>query len=165
MHTHVSSIFFTLLLPLLAFHLFFFLMIRRPPRSTLFPYTTLFRTSRASRLESAEVREVPGAFGDLCSRPLFRFRQRGVEAEVDVELRVIQRRIPNGHDLLFAQRLLRGNYQHAWRRDPDGDDFWCNAAEPMEMDRQDDVRVLIFLIDVEARSNGLDHGHLHPWAD
>src|SRR6266567_7890059 len=25
------------------FHFFFFLMIRRPPRSTLFPYTTLFR--------------------------------------------------------------------------------------------------------------------------
>src|SRR2546426_9260258 len=30
-------------------YLFFFLMIRRPPRSTLFPYTTLFRsTARAS---------------------------------------------------------------------------------------------------------------------
>src|SRR2546430_10002175 len=30
----------------MAFHLcfFFFLMIRRPPRSTLFPYTTLFRS-------------------------------------------------------------------------------------------------------------------------
>src|SRR3712207_7337907 len=27
-------------------HLFFFLMIRRPPRSTLFPYTTLFRSRR-----------------------------------------------------------------------------------------------------------------------
>src|SRR5215216_7795969 len=27
--------------------LFFFLMIRRPPRSTLFPYTTLFRPRRA----------------------------------------------------------------------------------------------------------------------
>src|SRR2546427_8593076 len=26
--------------------LFFFLMIRRPPRSTLFPYTTLFRSRR-----------------------------------------------------------------------------------------------------------------------
>src|SRR3712207_7484530 len=26
---------------------FFFLMIRRPPRSTLFPYTTLFRSVRA----------------------------------------------------------------------------------------------------------------------
>src|SRR2546422_2396187 len=28
---------------------FFFLMIRRPPRSTLFPYTTLFRSHRSSR--------------------------------------------------------------------------------------------------------------------
>src|SRR5438105_9522488 len=27
-----------------SFLLFFFLMIRRPPRSTLFPYTTLFRS-------------------------------------------------------------------------------------------------------------------------
>src|SRR6266508_5933300 len=30
---------------LLIFFFFFFLMIRRPPRSTLFPYTTLFRSS------------------------------------------------------------------------------------------------------------------------
>src|SRR5215510_15827755 len=29
---------------LLFFFFFFFLMIRRPPRSTLFPYTTLFRS-------------------------------------------------------------------------------------------------------------------------
>src|SRR5256885_5127524 len=36
---------------LYLFHvLFFFLMIRRPPRSTLFPYTTLFRSN-------ADVRE------------------------------------------------------------------------------------------------------------
>src|SRR5260221_13374544 len=27
-----------------TYNLFFFLMIRRPPRSTLFPYTTLFRS-------------------------------------------------------------------------------------------------------------------------
>src|SRR5688572_32040370 len=32
-------------LSLLSF-LFFFLMIRRPPRSTLFPYTTLFRSEQ-----------------------------------------------------------------------------------------------------------------------
>src|SRR5260221_7391776 len=31
---------------------FFFLMIRRPPRSTLFPYTTLFRSSRGRALET-----------------------------------------------------------------------------------------------------------------
>src|SRR5690348_17467506 len=29
---------------------FFFLMIRRPPRSTLFPYTTLFRSRTGERL-------------------------------------------------------------------------------------------------------------------
>src|SRR2546428_8553160 len=29
---------------------FFFLMIRRPPRSTLFPYTTLFRSARIAVL-------------------------------------------------------------------------------------------------------------------
>src|SRR2546430_11857865 len=28
---------------------FFFLMIRRPPRSTLFPYTTLFRSSEGNQ--------------------------------------------------------------------------------------------------------------------
>src|SRR5438105_3441431 len=28
---------------IIKYHPFFFLMIRRPPRSTLFPYTTLFR--------------------------------------------------------------------------------------------------------------------------
>src|SRR5208283_3990896 len=32
---------------------FFFLMIRRPPRSTLFPYTTLFRSSRFEFLPRA----------------------------------------------------------------------------------------------------------------
>src|SRR2546429_4886144 len=33
--------------------LFFFLMIRRPPRSTLFPYTTLFRSRSGERLTAA----------------------------------------------------------------------------------------------------------------
>src|SRR5258708_13086939 len=33
---------------------FFFLMIRRPPRSTLFPYTTLFRSHPAMGLEHGE---------------------------------------------------------------------------------------------------------------
>src|SRR5436305_15325256 len=41
---------------------FFFLMIRRPPRSTLFPYTTLFRSFRPSSLippVSSRNRHVP----------------------------------------------------------------------------------------------------------
>src|SRR2546426_12561967 len=39
------AFFARLSLSLLLDFFFFFLMIRRPPRSTLFPYTTLFRSS------------------------------------------------------------------------------------------------------------------------
>src|SRR2546430_11225318 len=44
--------------------LFFFLMIRRPPRSTLFPYTTLFRSIRVSaqvRAPTASARTGPSS--------------------------------------------------------------------------------------------------------
>src|SRR3712207_7761732 len=36
-------------------HIFFFLMIRRPPRSTLFPYTTLFRSVLHDRVADLAV--------------------------------------------------------------------------------------------------------------
>src|SRR5476649_3049988 len=42
----------------LCFFFFFFLMIRRPPRSTLFPYTTLFRSGRASKKTIARVARI-----------------------------------------------------------------------------------------------------------
>src|SRR3712207_7544001 len=38
--------------------LFFFLMIRRPPRSTLFPYTTLFRSDRLGLVGADPNRQV-----------------------------------------------------------------------------------------------------------
>src|SRR2546427_9789502 len=41
---------------LLLFPLFFFLMIRRPPRSTLFPYTTLFRSPPSLPLPAARLK-------------------------------------------------------------------------------------------------------------
>src|SRR2546430_8574721 len=37
----------------MVFFFFFFLMIRRPPRSTLFPYTTLFRSLVGAGTEAA----------------------------------------------------------------------------------------------------------------
>src|SRR3712207_7722505 len=42
-----------------ARHLFFFLMIRRPPRSTRFPYTTLFRSQRRHRQPPREAADDP----------------------------------------------------------------------------------------------------------
>src|SRR5438477_12436120 len=49
------------------FFFFFFLMIRRPPRSTLFPYTTLFRSPLAVQ---AELRILFVCLGNICRSPL-----------------------------------------------------------------------------------------------
>src|SRR5689334_23803385 len=57
--------------------LFFFLMIRRPPRSTLFPYTTLFR----SPVEVRRIHEV-GPFDHIVRERVVR---RLVDADVAVE--------------------------------------------------------------------------------
>src|SRR2546430_9173098 len=43
------------------FPLFFFLMIRRPPRSTLFPYTTLFRSFNAQAVARNAAAATPTA--------------------------------------------------------------------------------------------------------
>src|SRR5256886_14971485 len=57
--SHSTSLF--LLIPAhKVYSLFFFLMIRRPPRSTLFPYTTLFRSaSRGSPPGATQSRSNP----------------------------------------------------------------------------------------------------------
>src|SRR5437870_12201675 len=67
---HLSS-------PLYSF-LFFFLLIRRPPRSTLFPYTTLFRSPHPHRASTRRTcapadgrpspRSVFGAYRRRCER-------------------------------------------------------------------------------------------------
>src|SRR2546426_12549953 len=50
----------------LLFSFFFFLMIRRPPRSTLFPYTTLFRSSIVGRDGGMATGGVGFAASDAC---------------------------------------------------------------------------------------------------
>src|SRR5947208_6916338 len=51
---------------------FFFLMIRRPPRSTLFPYTTLFRSRRIEEGERGRFRRPAAAH----RAPVARARRR-----------------------------------------------------------------------------------------
>src|SRR2546430_15130632 len=50
-----------------SFFFFFFLMIRRPPRSTLFPYTTLFRSILGIRpgMDTAPVPVVATPFTEM----------------------------------------------------------------------------------------------------
>src|SRR5689334_7734043 len=49
------------------FSIFFFLMIRRPPRSTLFPYTTLFRSVEKIRKQVGKGRVICGLSGGVDS--------------------------------------------------------------------------------------------------
>src|SRR2546427_9123377 len=53
---------------------FFFLMIRRPPRSTLFPYTTLFRSVQV-RSSAPGIRSSFGFRNSSCPAPV-RLRQQ-----------------------------------------------------------------------------------------
>src|ERR1044071_9995278 len=59
-----------------SFVLFFFLMIRRPPRSTLFPYTTLFRS------------DCPRGRGRRGGRDRWRGRPRSEEHTSELQSRV-----------------------------------------------------------------------------
>src|SRR5687768_18281993 len=59
-------------------------MIRRPPRSTLFPYTTLFRSQRAARGEQASRRAKAGVRGGW-RRSARDWRADRKTAELDVE--------------------------------------------------------------------------------
>src|SRR3712207_9039481 len=65
-------------------------MIRRPPRSTLFPYTTLFRSARIDRvLKNTEVQSMITAFGtgihDEFDLSKLRYHKIVLMADADVD--------------------------------------------------------------------------------
>src|SRR2546421_11672389 len=53
-----------------SFFFFFFLMIRRPPRSTLFPYTTLFRSAAIEALADLGDARAIGPIAGLLKDPV-----------------------------------------------------------------------------------------------
>src|SRR5215203_7286430 len=89
------------------FLFFFFLMIRRPPRSTLFPYTTLFRSRGAQgRRSSAGLRE--DVAEDLQGQPQRRRRNaRRGHQNLERELQGL---------LARGESLLRATGRHYARR-------------------------------------------------
>src|SRR5256885_17207053 len=61
---YISYIIILLSLCFSLFFFFFFLMIRRPPRSTLFPYTTLFRSLGIGDPQAVDGRDQPIELAD-----------------------------------------------------------------------------------------------------
>src|SRR3989442_609412 len=76
----------------------FFLMIRRPPRSTLFPYTTLFRSFSAACEAQAKRRSSRRVASDSCASP---------------ELRRRKTKRRNGGNL--HRSIKRPHLSHVWR--------------------------------------------------
>src|SRR5207247_9762933 len=74
---------------LLFFLFFFFLMIRRPPRSTLFPYTTLFRSCMCfSRSSNAPVSSFTRSKHVFCGGSNHRRNTRSEEHTSELQSRV-----------------------------------------------------------------------------
>src|SRR5688572_32015571 len=69
---------------MLLLHIFFFLMIRRPPRSTLFPYTTLFRSEGAVDAVGARL----GQHVDLTARVAAELGAVGVRLDAELANRL-----------------------------------------------------------------------------
>src|SRR5438034_7287337 len=61
-------------------------MIRRPPRSTLFPYTTLFRSLPRPRPEARPSRRAQGAPPRPCGRPRRRSEEHTSELQSHSDL-------------------------------------------------------------------------------
>src|SRR5260221_3289966 len=81
--------------------LFFFLMIRRPPRSTLFPYTTLFRSGRrlAVHLLHPIVGEGVGSTEELFEAAVLRSEEHTSELQShsDLVCRLLLEKKKNNH--------------------------------------------------------------------
>src|SRR3712207_8009101 len=91
--------------------MFFFLMIRRPPRSTLFPYTTLFRS------EQFEVDAVDGVLEAAASR-----QQQVVLARRAIERQGADRkstRLNSSHaNISYAVFCLKKKKHHIFLQPP-----------------------------------------------
>src|SRR3712207_8010794 len=86
--------------------MFFFLMIRRPPRSALFPYTTLFRS----------IKDVPGNqdLSDLARLRRVRDRiDREYAQPLDVEALARDAHMSPGHFSRADRKSTRLNSSHA----------------------------------------------------
>src|SRR5690348_17995883 len=82
-------------------------MIRRPPRSTLFPYTTLFRSPEAGRLPRPPARGA--GLGDVDSRPR-RSEEHTSELQSPVHLvcrLLLEKKKKNSISNLLFRRLLK----------------------------------------------------------
>src|SRR5207249_6777490 len=86
------------------FFFFFFLMLRRPPRSTLFPYTTLFRSYEPGQHHQRQIHD---------SRRLVRVFVRSEEhtselqSRFDLVCRLLLEKKKKKHSLMIINKIIK----------------------------------------------------------
>src|SRR3712207_8204976 len=98
--------------------LFFFLMIRRPPRSTLFPYTTLFRSgadgvphrAHLDQRPARRLRPPPDEVGAALRRRLLRSEEHTSELQSRQYLvcrLLLEKKKKKQHNLVINKYVIR----------------------------------------------------------
>src|SRR3712207_8360492 len=78
----------------------FFLMIRRPPRSTLFPYTTLFRSKNLINKEDATAEEINAKLAEI------KAHKAKIEAQKEIDVMDAERRSEEHTSELQSRQYL-----------------------------------------------------------
>src|SRR2546430_9374821 len=103
---HSVKCLFSTLVPHIFFF-FFFLMIRRPPRSTLFPYTTLFRSGDIRRPCDALRYGFPYRRANICCTPRSEEHTSELQSQSNLVCRLL---LEKKKDINCVCRLA--NYHH-----------------------------------------------------
>src|SRR3712207_8524826 len=91
---------------------FFFLMIRRPPRSTLFPYTTLFRSETEGEVHLGGARSLEEEVAGQ-TRERQRERVRVLDARVEADRDRKSTRLNSSHaNISYAVFCLKKKIKH-----------------------------------------------------
>src|SRR6266850_3112743 len=89
------------------FFFFFFLMIRRPPRSTLFPYTTLFRSLALSPACDSVLTLISSITRFILSSQLARKRSEEHTSELQSPCNLVCRLLLEKKNVLIDEACLR----------------------------------------------------------
>src|SRR5712675_2866783 len=107
------SVFFSIIPPTyktISLLFFFFLMIRRPPRSTLFPYTTLFR----SRPRDPAQREAPATARRVAARGRPRPRSEEHTSELQSRLHLVCRLLLEKKKNITCKHFCQSHNSWSW---------------------------------------------------
>src|SRR5205809_6130926 len=88
-------------------------MLRRPPRSTLFPYTTLFRSGRPPRAGAAQPQPVPLA---LPARPRSEEHTSELQSRLHLVCRLLLEKKKNTPGKHCSRRFLASPSSHPLNR-------------------------------------------------